>query len=118
MATATHDDMGFNSQDRELLITLKVELSHIREDLRDGLARTARLEADRVTQHDFEGVMTDIDELRLARSADASLIAQQAGRIVELEKLGPVVEGLKRQVWMASGAMGVIFFVARLIFKI
>lgn len=113
-----HEELGFNSQDRELLITLKIELAHIREDLRDGLARTARLESDRVTQHDFEGLMTDIDELRMARSADAGSIAQQAGRIVELEKLGPVVEGLRRQVWMASGAVGVIFFVARLIFRI
>lgn len=104
-------ETGFNAQDRELLITLKIELAHMRDDLRDGLARTARLEADRVTQHDVEGMLTDIDELRAARIRDSA-------RITELEKLAPVVEGLKRQVWMAAGAVGALSFVARLIFKI
>jgi len=86
-------EVGFTPEDRRALTTLEVEAKHQNEQLKDLLQRIARMEDSRVTEHDLQGIYTDVDEIRLKHKETSK---DHEDRIRSLEK--------QRWIWAGSAA--------------
>lgn len=108
---------GFTDEDRKVLITVQVKMERLETDVREGLGRISKLEADRVTRKDVEDLLTVIEEKNEEHAHLAKMAAAAEIRIAELEKLIPQVEKLKGYAWLAAGALGFAELVLNWIFK-
>lgn len=111
-------ESGFTSQDRKTLITVEVELGHVRE-LLFGLAdRTAVLEKVHVTREELRAVEIDIDTLRADKAEKAELKALALSKAdksddmktvsTDLRGLREDIETLQRWRWFERGIVAAV----------
>lgn len=118
MAERSNNGVGFTDEDRKILITVQVKMERLETDVRDGLLRIARLEADRVTRKDVEDLLAVIEQkdkenANIMEQVVAGKLSAAATevRLAEVEKLGPALDSIKKYVWMGLGALAVLEFV-------
>jgi hypothetical protein len=61
--------VGFTQEDRNNLITVKLELHYIKQQIEDVASRTKELEVNKISIKELETIWTDIDEIRKARES-------------------------------------------------
>ena len=121
---ADANEVGFTAEDRKILYQVEVRMQRLEGDVRDvrsevreGMSRIARLEADRVGRKDVEDLLQVIEEKQDDNAALAKQNAQFEIRIAELEKVKPDVEMLKKYLWVAFGALAVLEGLWSFVFK-
>jgi hypothetical protein len=108
----TMADFGFTPADRDTLTTLKVELSHLTRGIQELTSRLGRVEDIKVSLHDFEQILSDVDSMRQEAKAlrDGFHMAHVA--------LGERVRLLEQWRWMIIGGSAAGVAVVQLLFKI
>lgn len=121
---ADANEVGFTAEDRKILYQVEVrmhrlegDVKDVRLEVREGMSRIAKLEADRVGRKDVEDLLQVIEEKQDDSARLAKQTAQLEVRITELEKVKPDVEMLKKYLWLGLGGLAVLEVVARFIFK-
>lgn len=114
-------DTGFTGEDRETLITVKVNLANTVTLLTGLTERIALIEKEYVHREQMRQVEIDIDELRAAKadkidlrhleSSKSSSFDQLTGR---LERMRHDVEMLVRWRWFERGTIAAIFIAGEL----
>lgn len=96
-----HELLGFTAQDREVLITVKVQLGYLQETVSNAVGRIAKLEETRLTSRDIEELMADTDTLR-----------------EEKKDLEVRVTALERWQWKVIGASAAVGAIVGLLFSL
>lgn len=124
MAERSHEEVGFTAEDRKILYQVEVrmerlegDIKDVRGEVRDGMSRIAKLEADRVGRKDVEDLLQVIEEKQDDNAALAKQNAQFEIRITQLEKVTPDVEMLKKYLWIGVGALAVLEGLWAYVFK-
>lgn len=120
-ATLNEDTGYFTNTDRKTLITVEVELGHVRELLTGLAERLVVLERDHVTQSQIRTIEVDVDELR-AEKADKGILAEL--RVVKKE-LEEANNGLKEEIkelqkwrWFERGIVASVIALGELLVHI
>jgi ubiquinone biosynthesis protein UbiJ len=96
-----HPMFGFTPADRDVLTTLKVELSFLSAGIRELSGRIGKLEDSRVSMHDLEEIYADVDTLR----TDAKELVRR-------------VETLEQWRWKIVGGAAAVVALLEVFFKL
>lgn len=99
---------GFTHEDRKVLITVQVKMERLETDVRDGLSRITRLEADRVGRKDIEDLLGVIDEKSQENTTLIRRAAQLETRVDNLERQQPEFASIRRLVYIGLGVLAAV----------
>jgi uncharacterized membrane protein len=124
MAERSSVEVGFTAEDRKILYQVEVRMQRlegdvkdVRVEVRDGLGRIAKLEADRVVRKDIEDLLQVIEEKSEENTNLLKQTSQFEVRIGELERARPELETVKKMVWIGIGGLAVLEFALGFLFK-
>ena len=122
LGMAERAEVGFTAEDRKILYQVEVRMQRLEKDvgdvrveMRDGLTRIAKLEADRVGRKDVEDLLGVIEEKTEENAKLAQEQAAMAVRIEAIEKRMIDLDWLKKYAWLLIGlGLAVQFALSRL----
>lgn len=114
MAERSTNEVGFTAEDRKVLITVQVKMERLETDVRDGLSRISRLEADRVGRKDVDDLLAVIE----GKDQESESVARKVEVLEkQVSELRPQVDWLRKYAWLLMGAGFVLNFLIGKIFK-